>query len=231
MPMRRATVPLAVSLVTPLAAAAPGLGGPRALGAAPAQRAALVDFDGDGFDDLAIGAPGENSGAGAVNVVYGTANGLPGAAGQVLLQGNPEDFDLFGDAVATGRFNDDDFDDLAVGVPGETVGAAQFAGSVTVFYGSAGGLGASGQTILQGNPEPGDEFGEALATVATTADGLTPLAVGVPSEDVGTAREAGAVNIVRGLVGGPPSGGQLFTQGPISGGQPEALDNFGFVLG
>ena len=39
---------------------------------------AVGDFDGDGFDDLAIGAPGEGlslepRGAGSVNALYGSA--------------------------------------------------------------------------------------------------------------------------------------------------------------
>src|SRR5262245_19446505 len=36
----------------------------------------IADFNGDGFSDLAAGVPGENNGAGAVNVIYGSANGL-----------------------------------------------------------------------------------------------------------------------------------------------------------
>ena len=62
--MRRTAVLAAVALALLLAVAVPGFGGPRAA-AAPA-RAALVDFNGDGFDDLAVGAPGENTAAGAV---------------------------------------------------------------------------------------------------------------------------------------------------------------------
>jgi len=61
--------------------------------------------------------------------------------------------------------------------------------------------------------------------------GFEDLAVGAPGEDVGTAREAGAVNILRGLVlGSPPSGGQLFTQGRVAGGVADQLDNFGAAL-
>jgi hypothetical protein len=41
---------------------------------------AYGDFDGDGYDDLAIGAPGENVGiveaAGSVNILYGGSGGL-----------------------------------------------------------------------------------------------------------------------------------------------------------
>jgi len=41
-------------------------------------------------------------------------------------------------------FNNDGFVDLAVGVPGEDVGAAVEAGAVDVLYGSAAGLTSSG---------------------------------------------------------------------------------------
>jgi hypothetical protein len=69
------------------------------------------------------------------------------------------------------------------------------------------------------------------ALVDFNGDGFDDLAVGVPGEDVGTAREAGAVSVLRGLVlGSPPSGGQLVTQGRVAGGQPELLDNFGAAL-
>ena len=47
---------------------------------------AVGDFNDDGFADLAIGVPGEDRNAGAVNVLYGSARGL-GATGS----GGPED--------------------------------------------------------------------------------------------------------------------------------------------
>src|SRR5262245_34372685 len=45
----------------------------------------IADFNGDGFSDLAIGVPGENNSAGAVNVIYGSAAGLS-ANGPVVNQ-------------------------------------------------------------------------------------------------------------------------------------------------
>ena len=51
--------------------------------------------------------------------------------------------------MATGDFNNDAFDDLAVGVPGEDNGALEFAGAVkNVIYGSSSGLSASGNRAL-----------------------------------------------------------------------------------
>jgi hypothetical protein len=49
------------------------------------------DFDGDGRDDLAVGAPFENIGstadAGAANVLYGSGGGLTTAGNQLFHQG------------------------------------------------------------------------------------------------------------------------------------------------
>ena len=47
---------------------------------------AAGDFDGDLFDDLAIGVPGENSGAGAVNVLYGSSDRLRSFNDQIWAQ-------------------------------------------------------------------------------------------------------------------------------------------------
>jgi hypothetical protein len=151
------------------------------------------DFNADGFTDLAVGAPSEDVGAaglaGAVNVFYGSADGLP-ATSQVRLQGNPENSDRFGSALDAGLFNDDEVMDLAVGAPGETVGGRPDAGAVSVFYGSAGGLPATSQALLQGNPELGDRFGAALVAGSLNAD-QGDLAVGAPGEDVGARRSQG----------------------------------------
>ena len=98
---------------------------------AAAQQAADVraDFNQDGFADLAIGAPGEAIGsfsdAGAVSVLYGSADGLRGTGSQLFTQvgGAAERGDRFGWALASGDFNHDGFTDLAAGAPGENVSA------------------------------------------------------------------------------------------------------------
>jgi hypothetical protein len=185
------------------------------------------DFNADGFTDLAAGAPNEDVGAagsgGAVNVFYGSADGLP-ATSQVRLQGNPEVGDQFGFALDAGLFNDDDFLDLAVGAPGETVGGQLSAGAVSVFYGSAGGLPATSQGLFQGNPEQGDRFGAALVAGFFNAD-QGDLAVGAPGEDVGAAGGAGAVSVFSGTPGGLPAASQLRLQT-----NPEVGDQFGLAL-
>ena len=231
--MRRAMLAGTVVVATLLVAAWPAAAGrdpaPARAGAVVAQEL-RADFNGDDFDDLTVGVPGEDLGvhadAGAVNVQYGSASGLAGD-GQVLTQGTPEDGDRFGTALAKGFFNDDDFVDLAVGAPDEDIGRTDAAGVVIVFYGSADGLTGPGDILQQANPESGDRFGSTLDSGDVNDDTIDDLAVGAPGEDVGSAGDAGAVTLFLGFPGGlgsAPPIQNLFQSSPENG------DRFGSAL-
>jgi hypothetical protein len=198
---------------------------------------AAGDFNGDGVADLAAGASGENVGsvedAGAVSVLPGSAGGLTAAGGRLFTQvgSAPEEQDWFGWALAAGDFNQDGLADLAVGAPFETVGGAFAAGAVSVLYGSAGGLTASGGrlfTQVGGVAERFDIFGFALSAGDFNQDGFADLAAGAPLEDVGTVDDAGALSTLYGSTSGlTTSGGRLFTQ---VAGTVETGDEFGEQL-
>lgn len=111
------------------------------------------DFNGDGFDDLAVGITNESigsperSGAGAVAVFYGSASGLDGGNQFVALdvsgiENETDTNDRVWRGAGLGDFNGDGYDDLAVGVPFEDIDAKAIsnAGAVQVILGSASGL-------------------------------------------------------------------------------------------
>ena len=170
------------------------------------------DFNGDGFMDLAIGVPGENNAAGAVQVLFGSSDGLT-ASDQLLDRGaSAQQESELGAALAAGDFNADGFDELAAGSPEATAEGAGRAGLLTVWHGGSGGLGTpedwhQGNDGVASSPEPGDRFGISVWASNFDGDPYTDLAVGIPFEDVGSEPNAGAVLVLFGSGDGLSTGG------------------------
>lgn len=228
-----------------------------AVGGTPAGQNLLGDFNGDGYDDLAVGLPYEdvtagavdNFDAGAVTVIYGSAAGLTAAGNQVWTQGTAdmldavEPGDAFGYALAVGDFNADGRDDLAIGVPNEGFGGQAAAGAVQVIYGSAAGLAAGlaavGSQIwtqdsagLVEVAESGDRFGAALAAGDFNGDGRDDLAIGVPNEDVAGIVDAGVVQVMYGSPAGLAAASNQLWHQSVAGipDLAETADQFGSAL-
>lgn len=210
---------------------------------------AAGDFDGDGYGDLAIGEPGNwewvEDDNGAVHVMYGSPTGLNGDRAEYWHQDvsgvadEREDGDEFGSALAAGDFNDDGFDDLAIGVPGEDLNGQSNAGAVHILFGHANeGLSAAGDqfwyqgaaTGLDDSPEAGDKFGWALAAGDFGGAGdYDDLAIGVPYESLGTIEE-GAVQVLYGSTSGLSGAFDTLWYQQAAGFVSEAEDHFGFAL-
>jgi hypothetical protein len=215
---------------------------------------AVGDFDGDGYDDLAIGSPYEDiengetkTAAGIVHVLYGSSGGLT-VTGADLWHQDVTDFEgtaaageWFGYALAAGDFDGDGKDDLAIGVPNDDESGAGSAGVVNLLYGSEDGLSVAGDEMWhQGNPwieddaEPSDGFGYALTTGDYDRDGYDDLAVGVPHEDIEdipTETDAGGVNVLYGSGNGLTAlGNQFWSQDDLEWTDAETNDLFGHTL-
>ncbi|MFJ6706000.1 MULTISPECIES: FG-GAP-like repeat-containing protein [unclassified Streptomyces] len=156
-----------------------------AVPAAAVHGAVPGDFNGDGYRDAVLPAPGANvsgkEGAGAVVVLYGSASGLSTSRRKTITQNTPgvpgvsETGDAFGAATATADVNRDGYADLVVGTPDEDGSKGTDSGAVTVLWGSRSGL-TSGTDL----PSPlswTHRYGEDVAALGLGAGWHTRVAV------------------------------------------------------
>ncbi|MGK3937262.1 trypsin-like serine protease [Streptomyces caeruleatus] len=111
-------------------------------------------------------------------------------------------------AVRVTDFNCDGVEDIAISDPRATVGGVTAAGLVRIVYGGGKGTAEINQDLdwVPGAAEASDWFGESLATVDYNEDGCTDLVVGTPAEDIGSAADAGMLDVLLGAKGGLGTG-------------------------
>ena len=165
-------------------------------GAALGASMAEGDFDGDGLDDVAIGAPGHRVGqrddAGAVLVLFGGTRGA--STRDVFLKpAVPQEGNRYGHAVAAGDLDGDGFDDLAIGEPlGD--GRVPYSGRIDVAYGDSGTplsvrSSATGWTV-------GEQYGGSLQIGDFDMDRRGEIGVGSVAASINGVHRSGRVTIV-----------------------------------
>lgn len=212
----------------------------------------VSDFNGDGFDDAAVGDPYATVGgvrqAGAVTVLLGGADGrIGGTARTVITRADlgetPRSGDHFGYDVAlapTGHRGS--CAGLLVGTPGADVDGAIDAGLAHLISDLPDSEGTPWleafvltQANLAGSAEPGDNFGYTVMITGTNQEDRHRLIIGAPGENVGAAVDAGSVGVFE--MDAEPEGLAELRQGqrgPLGGirlpGNPQSGDRFGAAL-
>jgi hypothetical protein len=167
-----------------------------------------ADFDGDGYDDLAVGsmgeAPGSSPASGGVFLYKGTMNGLVAwkFLGESDFAGaSPQSTDGFGVALAAADVDGDGAAELFVGA--QMYGSAR-GGAVFVYKGGRGGPAAlaSGGILTQSNSGAGtsqyeDFFGASLAAGTLAGGSTVYLAVGAPYEGLSGGHARGEVDLFK----------------------------------
>jgi hypothetical protein len=144
--------------------------------------ASAGDVNGDGFSDVIIGAftiDDNFSSEGLAYLYYGSANGLSVSPNSILDDANANNA-YFGCSVASaGDVNGDGYGDVIVGAYGYKDGANNNEGRAFVYYGSAGGLSASPNNILDDANQANAQFGFAVASAGdVNGDGYSDVVVG-----------------------------------------------------
>jgi hypothetical protein len=196
---------------------------------------AAGDINGDGIDDLIIGAStadaNGNSGAGKTYVVFGSSEGFDARINLSELDGNNgfvlngiDESDYSGGSVsAAGDINGDGIDDLIIGASRADSNGNSGAGATYVVFGSSEGFDASVNLseldvnngfILNGIDER-DYSGSSVSDAGDiNGDGIDDLIIGTPNADPNGNDRAGETYIVFGNANKPP---QLDLNGDIAG--------------
>ncbi|AUB38875.1 Ca2+-binding protein, RTX toxin-related [Nostoc flagelliforme CCNUN1] len=177
------------------------------------------DINGDGFDDLIIGATGRDSsiaGAEESYVVFGSSSGFGASLNLSSLDGSNgfliNDIDPYDSRISSaGDINGDGIDDLIIGASGASPNGKYSAGESYVVFGSSSGFGASlnlsslngsNGFLINGINERDLSGGSVSSAGDINADGINDLIIGAGNASPNGQSVAGESYVVFGKTSG-----------------------------
>ncbi len=156
------------------------------------------DVNGDGYDDLLVGAPGHNSTSdfdvGKIYVYHGSSSGI-GTTADWTYEGENEE-DLLGfSATGIGDANGDGYGDIVVGVPLWDDGSTADVGQALVFYGSSSGLSTTPDVTIEGSTGNGALGADVAHAGDINDDGLGDFVIGAPNTNNGSMTDSGSTQV------------------------------------
>ncbi len=133
--------------------------------------ASAGDVNGDGYDDVIVGASLINSDKGKAYVYYGSASGLSNSPDWVVDGENA--YDRFGHSVASaGDVNGDGYDDVIVGAKNYTFSTSS-KGKAYLYLGSESGLSTTATWTIEGTSSSGN-LGNSVAAAGNVNGDVVP---------------------------------------------------------
>lgn len=161
------------------------------------------DINGDGFDDVIMGAKwyanGESN-EGAVFLFYGSASGLSETPDRII-EGNQVGASLGSAVAGAGDVNGDGFDDVLIGAPlHDDLGEDE--GIVYLYLGSGAGLCDAPIWSVKGS-QTDMRMGQAVSAAGdVNGDGKADILIGAPGFDIDANPDVGAAFVFAGTATG-----------------------------